>query len=1283
MDRHNWSMGEDTRKALRDAYAMGLAYGIEASEVIFTRRMLSIGDYLHQLSERNPIKSCQASWDDRVLAGKCYDCRLQKNSCICLFCFLHGGHKNHRSYLTASGSGNCDCGDPSFWKVSGFCPHHPGPEQDPDVVQLPVAIREKGQIVFEVAWCHLIELMEDNLSRDREAEREFKMLVAWIKTFIRSCDGMRRIVAKALCENAPARDMLSRFGNLSKKAAEVLFDMLGCMYNDAYFSVNFSEHVMHEWMNVSKSVMEICQNGFVDRHSPPLVGLEEFMRQGFHFMNPRACQTVVPSGRVPWDRIWCEMVDAQIKFIIASPSLTVFWNADEPLTNHWAMSGLYKAAAVCEGLKEHYRTYLVTLAETLILLEGHIRIRRLPTPTTDPDKAFMSHTYYASSLQRRFYSMTKHLGYFCREVYLIYARWIKENVMSGKFDALRHDTVPVCWRCVFGPFGRFTPDLAVAVLATRVLRQAENPRDALMSICCEEHLDFDEFCIHAAVLPVRYIAACWLSSTTNLYEGCSESLRLMSNNFQTSFYSCKGIFMQYIDTVQLYFAICHDKQKFLDMILHTFGFYETNLPRETMQAIEVETLFFIAGLITDRICWRGSRPELVVQILISALKENDGTMNIGDACQEVRPYGPTDENVVDKLEGVISQENGKMTLIDDSRWHMVALFGSRKQWHRIMNTLITNQSGMLQNFPEYESLDQPGCDLIPVLQSPTLFALIYDVLYASLTRTSPARQLAACLLVLCAIHCPGQAPDHSLDVIVADTFESLTSQLSTNFNEFIRTPIVYKRGYPNTILQILTKLGQFGTNVLARAKISTGVTKSLIKPDVAAMKEKILSEFKADSEAFERAQSSHHKVTPCVLCSESSQDHMAYPVMIWLSATREIVGRKKSPGEGHQLSPCNLLYGCCHLAHIACITKDHRDFDPDTIFNCKICGGARVVYMPKLSDNLTPHEREVMRESTEQLVRFLRTEDHNFEYAVCLANHIFNLELRYRNRPEALMSHKTKEIHRQLFLNVLSEWLLEKGRLEHPHEGIDWIIWKALKKLARVWREKHDNPDNEEHWLSLSWKRVRKWVKKKLPKNAVDRLILCRQTLLFCHFMLDMQVNEGDDVIDWDVVMSPQSLAEKFHVDMSSKEPIELQPFVSIAMPDDWIELQFPPYEWEIQDMSVSKARCLVTGTTLWFRDSDRRGPGKTVSEFYLRYWNSGTGMLIITGGYEATKVMAVSFRFNKYILCDPVWVNKHGAPDYGMIRGDYLTLDRDKWCEVWDDFLSGRVHDKLRARDV
>ena len=1266
---------------LKAAYANGLVTGIEASEVIFTRRMLSIDDYLRQLSERNPIKSCQAAWDDRVLAGKCYDCRLQKNSCICLFCFLQGGHKNHRSYLTASGSGNCDCGDASFWKVSGCCPHHPGPEKDPDIVQLPVAVREKGLVVFEFAWCHLIELMDENLSQDRESEREFKMLVAWIKTFIRSCDGMRRIVARALCENAPVRRLLSRFGSLSKKAADVLFDMLGCMYNDAYFSVNFSEHVINEYLNIAKSLLEVTQNVFVDRHSAPLVGLDEFMRQGFHFMNPHACNVLVPADRVPWDKIWCEMLDEQIKFIIHSPARMCFWNASESLTNHWAMSRLYKAAAVCEGLKDRYRTFLVTLAEILTQLEGHMRVRRLPSPTADPDKALMTHVYYQSSLQRRFFAMTKHLGYFCKEVYLVYARWIKENVMSGKFDSVK-TPVPVCQRCVFGLFGRFTPDCTVALLATRVLRQAPNPREAVMNICCEEGLDFDEFCIHAAVLPVRYIAACWLSSTTQLYNECPESLRDMSKDFQTSFFSCKGIFMQFIETVQLYFAICQDKQKFLDMILHTFGFYEPNVPRETMQAIEVEVLFFVAGLITDRICWRGKRPEIVVQKMISSLKENDGTMSISSVCRELRPYGPTDENVVDMLEGVITQENGKMTLVDDSQWHMVALFGGRKQWYRIMNALITNQSGTLQNFPEYESLETPGCDLVPVLQSPTLFALIYDVLYNSLTRTTPARQLAAGLLVLCAIHCPDSAPEHSRDVIVADTFDSLVNQAPTNFNDFIRTPIVYKRGYPNTILQILTKLGPFGANVLSRARISTGVTKALIKPDVAAIKEKILSEFKADSEAFERAQNSNQKVTPCTLCSELSQEHMAYPVMVWLSATREIVGRKKSPGGSQMISPCNLVYGCCHLAHIACISEKNRHFFFDTIFNCKICGGARVVYMPKLSDNLTPHECAVTRDYTHQLIGFLRRDDTDFDPAVCLANHIFTLELRHRNRPEALLSRKTKEIHRQLFLNVVSQQLDTIPRLDHPNDGIDWIIWKTLGRLTRTWRKKHDRPDNKEHWLSLSWRRVSKWLRKTLPEDEVDRLILCRQTILFCHFMLDMQVNDGDDVIDWDVVMSPECLAERFNVPMSSKEPIVLQPFVPIALPNDWIELQFPPYEWGIQDMSVAKAKCLVTGMDLYFRDTERRPPARLVFDFYHRSWNCGTGMLIITTGYEATKVMIVSFRFNKYILCDPVWLNKHGAPDYGMVRGDYLMLDRDELSKVWDDYLSGRVHDKLHGQD-
>jgi hypothetical protein len=104
--------------------------------LICHRSYSDIDEFRQSFLSRHDIRTCQASWSTRWLAARCDDCRIRRNSCICIRCFINGGHKAHRSYLTAATSGNCDCGDRNFWLPSGNCPHHPGPDPHPDQTQL-------------------------------------------------------------------------------------------------------------------------------------------------------------------------------------------------------------------------------------------------------------------------------------------------------------------------------------------------------------------------------------------------------------------------------------------------------------------------------------------------------------------------------------------------------------------------------------------------------------------------------------------------------------------------------------------------------------------------------------------------------------------------------------------------------------------------------------------------------------------------------------------------------------------------------------------------------------------------------------------------------------------------------------------------------------------------------------------------------------------------------------------------------------------------------------------
>jgi hypothetical protein len=58
----------------------------------------------------------------------CEECSQFNNSLICMECYEHSKelHKNHTLSFKNVISGCCDCGNPEFWKPSGFCNLHSG-----------------------------------------------------------------------------------------------------------------------------------------------------------------------------------------------------------------------------------------------------------------------------------------------------------------------------------------------------------------------------------------------------------------------------------------------------------------------------------------------------------------------------------------------------------------------------------------------------------------------------------------------------------------------------------------------------------------------------------------------------------------------------------------------------------------------------------------------------------------------------------------------------------------------------------------------------------------------------------------------------------------------------------------------------------------------------------------------------------------------------------------------------------------------------------------------------
>ncbi|CAL1294338.1 unnamed protein product [Larinioides sclopetarius] len=93
----------------------------------------------------------------------CRECGLDPTCVLCVDCFTHSEHRNHRYKMSTSGGGGyCDCGDEEAWKYYSFCNNHHGKSQASEdanpLEKLPPDLVERFRLVLKTVlkYCHVM-----------------------------------------------------------------------------------------------------------------------------------------------------------------------------------------------------------------------------------------------------------------------------------------------------------------------------------------------------------------------------------------------------------------------------------------------------------------------------------------------------------------------------------------------------------------------------------------------------------------------------------------------------------------------------------------------------------------------------------------------------------------------------------------------------------------------------------------------------------------------------------------------------------------------------------------------------------------------------------------------------------------------------------------------------------------------------------------------------------------------------------------------------------------------
>lgn len=179
--------------------------------------------------------TCQREWTTPQMSIHCYDCENTPQSCACLQCFLKGNHKGHDYTISPNSRGNCDCGDVSNWKQSGFCSDHHGVEENshPESYLEQELRTVLTDIIFKAAFKALPSLNTDEDSK-------YEKIIQFISSFLRFGDGFRRLVTIAFTEKVGTKTIFDSIFEGSEKYNQQLEKLSGCLVNDDLFRCSIS-----------------------------------------------------------------------------------------------------------------------------------------------------------------------------------------------------------------------------------------------------------------------------------------------------------------------------------------------------------------------------------------------------------------------------------------------------------------------------------------------------------------------------------------------------------------------------------------------------------------------------------------------------------------------------------------------------------------------------------------------------------------------------------------------------------------------------------------------------------------------------------------------------------------------------------------------------------------------------------------------------------------------------------------------------------------------------------
>ena len=1182
---------------------------------------LSFESFLKRLKETLKCNVCQRSWGQKSLAGHCLDCQVKENSCICIPCFIAGNHAGHRAFVIAEGSGNCDCGDSCFWKKSGFCPNHTGPDENPDISGLPANLRTLFITIFSACLNNFGYLALHDVNG-------FGDMWNWFQVFIPIGDAVRRCVTIALKSVIERPDFALVLASMPPENMERLIESFGGLVNDVVFAKSFGAAVVKSYPKWIWMMTKAVRDDNVAMQKT----MSMFTDFAFHAFTSSAITGLLESGW-DWVNVFNEILAVIVGMYRREPAKSFVESAK--LTLHLTyLDDLLNVAGSMEGQKKNISRCAVCFVEQLSEVEGFLSFVRETGAKKNSHiheyTANNSLTYMMAMIAQTFYRLNAYDEKVIGILYGVLRHLLLENRLDGK-DAKGS----VMSRCPIDPHVRTSPQIVVSMfVANLLLSQKDDIIPSLNRACIELGIRVDELCEVWATLLNRWLASVCLYHNDFFVRNTEDlHIRLLS------VYWKRNLDLKVVPlfaALQVLYGATKQKGLFLENLARVMGV----MPRrpEWPATLDFAFLHFIGCLVFDRYAITRDMKNIRRSQAVTLLQQGPQTV---DSIRSTIGLGLIDgfefTNELLSFTTRISSDNGSLFKVTASDWNVFVPYISRDTIINIVSDFVSKHRDRMLYLPDLED-DPYGLDLRSGLLTPVVCGLEWYVLFEKGHKGDDEYDVVL-LIVLALMITASKVSESSKKKpreIKAQNIEELIRKIPDNFFEFLYTPVRYESNRPYSAFELLQQCGRIGHDALSRMNIgyeAPTVSHQVLqkeKSNVATLKQSIMQDFRARSAAFMDAAEVDADVEgSCCICRDHGGE-MGYPVMVFPSSLA------KSVSDEFQTKGAVGINVCSHVVHFNCVQT--------CPFRCQIDRKLRNSLLPQLP------ERRASKEMMQRIATFTNTAfKSGMDCAVAtFATELGLLELRHRSRPECMDNPSNGILLRNLF-HVIWIWYHQSPAPLNFTDPFGAFVAKLVMS---------PNPDE-------SFKELVTLLGEE--EMAPEKLYEClRRAALFQHFVLNQYLSD-QACIDWDELLSFPALLERYDIRARARD-IELAPFSLMKLPNSFLLFLMPPYSYDILDTSTGIAVCLLTSTVVCLSGSTDH---PNINDHLRQHCNGGAAPFLVLTGEHATSVVIASPNYGA-VQAKPLYVDPCGDPDIGLKLGKILTLNLDRYYQLHDMFLSG-----------